>query len=47
MTDRIAISLGLLILAAIGWDLLANDSRAFLFLLRKFADFIEYLSFWR
>jgi hypothetical protein len=47
MTDRLAIILGLLIFAAVGLDILANDGRALMFALRKFADFIEYVSFWR
>lgn len=47
MTDRLAIALGLVILALIAVDVSINDSHALLFLLRKFADFIEYVSFWR
>jgi hypothetical protein len=47
MTDRLAIILGLLIIAVVGLDIIANDGRALMFALRKFADFIEYISFWR
>ncbi|MDZ4134530.1 MAG: hypothetical protein U1D06_02905 [Paracoccaceae bacterium] len=47
MTNSIALVLGALILAMIGLDHFANDGTAGLFLLRKFANFLEYLSFWR
>ena len=47
MTNRLAIGLGAVILIALALDILGNDGHAMLFLLRKFADFIEYLSFWR
>jgi len=47
MTDKLAVWLGLLIAAAILGDMLLNGGAALLFLLRKFAVFIEYLSFWR
>jgi hypothetical protein len=47
MTDRIALGLGFTILLAIGLDVVLNDSSALLFLMRKFADLLEYLSFWR
>ncbi len=47
MTDRIALGLGLLIVLAIGLDIILNDGTALLFLMRKFADFLEFLSFWR
>ncbi|MBL4917823.1 hypothetical protein [Szabonella alba] len=47
MTDRIALGLGLLIVLAIGLDITVNDGAALLFLMRKFADLLEYLSFWR
>ncbi len=47
MTDRIALALGLIILAAIAADLLANGGQAMLFLLRKFADMVEWMAFWR
>ncbi|MFN4153315.1 MAG: hypothetical protein ACK4HF_01550 [Paracoccaceae bacterium] len=47
MTDRIALSLGLFILAAIACDILLNDARAMMFLSVKFADMVEWLAFWR
>jgi hypothetical protein len=47
MTNRLALFLGAVILALLAFDMLGNDGRAVLFLLRKFADFIEYVSFWR
>ena len=47
MTDKLAIWLGLIILAAVFGDIALNGGDALLFLLRKFAVFIEYLSFWR
>ena len=47
MTNRIAIVLGLLILAAVAYDMLRNDFTGLLFLARKFIDLIEYLAFWR
>jgi len=47
MTDRIALGLGILIVVAIALDIGLNDSSALLFLMRKFIDLLEYLSFWR
>ncbi len=47
MTDRIALILASVIIAAILADVYQNDSHALLFLLRKMADLIEYISFWR
>lgn len=47
MTDRIALGLGFAVLLAIGLDVALNDSSALLFLMRKFVDLLEYLSFWR
>ncbi|WP_199489540.1 hypothetical protein [Pseudotabrizicola alkalilacus] len=47
MTDRIALSLGMIIVAAIGADLVLNDARAMMFLLVKFTEMIEWLAFWR
>lgn len=47
MTDRIALSLGAVILAALVADLALNNASATLFLLVKFADMIEWLAFWR
>lgn len=47
MTDRIALGLGIVIIAAIAADLFANGGEVLLFLARKGFDFVEYLSFWR
>ncbi|HEX9858489.1 MAG TPA: hypothetical protein VGA75_09045 [Paracoccaceae bacterium] len=47
MTDRISLILGAVILGAIALDIFANGGNAMLFLLRKLADLLEYLSFWR
>ncbi|MFP5481354.1 MAG: hypothetical protein ACLGIE_16950 [Alphaproteobacteria bacterium] len=47
MTDRIALWLGLVILAAILADLALNGGSALLFLARKFLDLVEWVAFWR
>ncbi|WP_323006857.1 hypothetical protein [Pseudorhodobacter sp.] len=47
MTNTLAIWLGMLIFAAILGDIFLNGGEALMFILRKFAVFIEYLSFWR
>ena len=47
MTNQIAIGLGLLILGLLGLDAFLYDSAGLLFLLRKFADLIEWMAFWR
>jgi len=47
VTDRIALVLAAGIVAAILGDIALNDSAVLLFALRKLADFVEYLSFWR
>jgi len=47
LTNGIAIVLGGVIIAAIGLDIFSNDGAALLFLLRKLADLVEYLAFWR
>lgn len=47
VTDRIALSLGLIIVACVAADLVLNDARALMFLLVKFTDMIEWLAFWR
>ena len=47
MTNTIALYLGLVILAAIGLDLVANDGAALLFLARKFVVLVEWVAFWR
>lgn len=47
MSDRIAYVFAALIGAAILADVALNDSAALVFLLRKLAGLVEYLSFWR
>ncbi|MFD1511429.1 hypothetical protein [Lacimonas salitolerans] len=47
MTNQIAIGLGLVILAAIGWDQYAHDGAYLLFLAKKGFDLIEWMAFWR
>ena len=47
MTDRIAFVLAALIAALILGDIALNGSAGLVFALRKLADFVEYLSFWR
>ncbi|HEY9020767.1 MAG: hypothetical protein QUV10_15395 [Paracoccaceae bacterium] len=47
MTNQIAIGLGLLIVAGLGLDAVLYDGANLLFLLRKLADLIEWLAFWR
>lgn len=47
MTNQIAISLGILLVLAIGADVMLNDTAGIVFVARKLADLIEYLAFWR
>ncbi len=47
MSDRFALVLAALIAGAVLLDLTVLQSGATLFLLRKLADFVEYLAFWR
>ena len=47
MTDRIALVLALLITGLIGLDIVTNGGDVLLFLLRKCAQLVEYLAFWR
>jgi hypothetical protein len=47
MTNQIAIGLGLLIVAGLGLDAVLYDGSAVLFLMRKLAELIEWLAFWR
>jgi hypothetical protein len=47
MTNKLAVWLGALIFIAVLADIFLDDGAALLFLLRKFAVFIEFLSFWR
>lgn len=47
VSNRVAIGLGLGLLLAVGADLGLNHGAGVVFLLRKFADFVDYLTFWR
>lgn len=47
MTDRIAFILAALIAGAVVLDLWLLNTGATLFVLRKLADLVEYLAFWR
>jgi len=47
MTNRIAIGLGLVLIAAFASDFMLNDGAASLFLGKKLADLTEYIAFWR
>jgi hypothetical protein len=47
MTDRIALWLGLLIIAALVLDGALVGTAHLLFLGTKFIDFVDYLAFWR
>ena len=47
MTNRLALTLGLLIVTALAADVGLNDSTALMFLLRKFVDMVEWMAFWR
>jgi hypothetical protein len=47
MPNRLAVALVALVVVAVLADQIMNDGQAGLFLLRKFVDLVEYLSFWR
>lgn len=47
MTDRIAIVIGALVIGALLLDLALNGGHASFFLIRKLADLIYFVSFWR
>lgn len=47
MSDRFALLFAAVILAAVLADFGLNGGAATLFLLRKLAEFVEYLAFWR
>ncbi|MEO0936959.1 MAG: hypothetical protein AAFY38_02265 [Pseudomonadota bacterium] len=47
MTNRLAIILGLIIVAAIAYDTIGNDAANLVFLGKKLAELIEWLAFWR
>ncbi len=47
MTDRIALVLALVILAAIGADVVFNHATVMIFLGRRMTALIDFLQFWR
>lgn len=47
MTNQIAIGLGLLLIVGVGLDAAVYDGTSLLFVMRKLADLIEWLAFWR
>ncbi|OWU83875.1 glyceraldehyde-3-phosphate dehydrogenase [Oceanicola sp. 22II-s10i] len=47
MTNQLAIALGLLIALFLGLDAIVFGWSNTLFLAKKFADFVEWLAFWR
>ncbi len=47
VTDRIAVWLGAIVVAALVLDQVANGGGVAFFLIRKFMDLIEYLAIWR
>ncbi len=47
MTDRLAIIIGALVIGALLLDLALNGGAASFFLIRKLADLIYFVSFWR
>lgn len=47
MTNTLAATLGVLIIAALIADQMMNTGNATLFLAREFAELIEWLAFWR
>lgn len=47
MTNRIAVYLGLFIVALIVLDITMNEGDRVIFLMKKFWDLIEYSAFWR
>ena len=47
MSNKIAILLGCLVIAALAYDQVQNDGTGTLFLARKLDALIEWLAFWR
>jgi hypothetical protein len=47
MTNTIALWLGVVLVLAIGADLLANEGEVLMFLARKALEFQEWVTFWR
>lgn len=47
MTDRIALGLGLVILLAIGIDVMFYGTEHLIFLGQKFYELLDWVAFWR
>ena len=47
MSNRLAVLLGIMVLAAGAADLWLNQGQALLFLAQKFLALVDYLTFWR
>lgn len=47
MTNKLAVILGLIILASLALDTTLNDGNGVLFLAKKFAKLLEWVAFWR
>jgi hypothetical protein len=47
MTNTIALYLGIVIVVAIGLDIVVNDGTAVMFTVRKFLDMVDWVEFWR
>ncbi|WP_322866148.1 hypothetical protein U5922_008065 [Aquicoccus sp. G2-2] len=47
MTNKIAIWIGIIVLGLLGLDFFMFDSAGTIYLLRKWADLVEWLAFWR
>jgi hypothetical protein len=47
MTNRIAAALAIIILLFFAIDVLSSGGVASIFLLRKLADLVDYIDFWR
>lgn len=47
VTNTIAVVLGALVLGGLASDVVFNDTKASLFLAKKFLEFLEWIAFWR
>lgn len=47
MSDRVALIVGILIVAAVLWDLIFNGGSVSFFLAQKGVNLIEWMAFWR
>ena len=47
MTNKIALGLGLVILAALALDIILYGADTLVFLGKKFADLLQWVAFWR